>query len=177
MAWVKRLDLSSVYVLGHSMGGAIAQYIGIQNPKWLRGLILVGSAPKMPVAPQILDQIHTDLDAVADFIIKYAFARNTRGLVKGAVRKIIMEANPDVLFTDFTACNRFDFIDQLKQIQVGTLVIGGKRDKFTPLAQSEKIVGEVPNSRLMVMDAGGHYMFVEQPKPFTQLVLRNLPRR
>lgn len=172
--FIEEKRLKRVILLGHSMGGGVGQYIALQNRPWLEGLILIGSAPKMPVTPVILDQIHTDLDAVADFIVKYAFNRQARGLVKGAVRKIIMENDPDVLHADFSASNRFDFRERLGEIGVKTVLIGGKRDKFTPLEQSQLMATEIPNATLETVEAGGHYMFIEQPLPITRLILRIL---
>lgn len=169
--FVEDQKLNNVVVAGHSMGGLVAQSLGVQAPAWLSGLILMGTTSKMPVTPVILDNIHTDLDTVGDFITKYAFSKLTRGLIKGAVRKVIMESDPEVLFADFSACNQFaDSTEQLNQITAKTFIVAGKRDKFTPLAQSKHLDEHIPDSKLSVMDAAGHYMFIEQPLQTTRLV-------
>ena len=174
---VEDQNLKKVTLVGHSMGGCIAQEIGVRNPEWLDSLILVGTAPVMPVHPAILDNIHTDLDKAADFITKYAWSGKGYGLVTGAVRKAIMENRPETLYADFSACNQFDVRDQLSQIQAETLVIGGQRDKFTPLKQSQFMTDNIPNANLKVLKAAGHYMAQEQPVQLTRTIMNFLKSR
>ncbi len=169
--------LEKVVVVGHSMGGLIAQELGVRQPEWLDSLILLGTAPVMPVHPAILDNIYTDLDKTADFITKYAWSGKGYGVVTGAVRKAVMENRPETLHADFSACSKYDVRERLSEIQADTLVIGGQRDKFTPLKQSEFIVEHVPNAKLHVMKAAGHYMAQEQPLQLTRVILPYLKKR
>ena len=174
---VEDQKLQRVVVAGHSMGGCIAQEIGARQPAWLDSLVLMGTAPVMPVHPAILENIHTDLDKAADFVTKYAWSGKGYGLITGAVRKAIMENRPETLYADFSACNNFDIRDRLSDISAPTLVIGGKRDKFTPLKQSEFMVEHIPNATLHVLNAAGHYMAQEQPLPLTRVITSFLKKR
>ena len=169
--------LTDVIVAGHSMGGCIAQEIGLRQLSWLDSLILMGTAPIMPVHPAILENIHTDLGKAADFVTKYAWSGKGYGLVTGAVRKAIMENRPETLYADFSACNKFDVRDRLSEITAPTLVIGGKRDKFTPLKQSEFLVEHIPNASLHILGAAGHYMAQEQPLPLTRIITSFIKNR
>ena len=174
---VEDQGLTKVCLVGHSMGGLIAQEIGVRQPDWLDSLVLLGTAPVMPVHSAILDNIYTDLDKTADFITKYAWSGKGYGVVTGAVRKAVMENRPETLHADFFACSKYDVRDRLDQITAETLVIGGQRDKFTPLKQSEFIVEQIPNAKLQVMKAAGHYMAQEQPLQLTRLITAFLKRR
>ena len=176
-ALVADQGLKKVVVAGHSMGGCIAQELGLRQPDWLDSLILIGTAPVMPVHPAILDNIHTDLDKAADFVTKYAWSGKGYGLVTGAVRKAIMENRPETLYADFSACNQFDVRDRLGEIEVPTLVIGGQRDKFTPLKQSEFLTEHISNASLHILSAAGHYMAQEQPLPLTRAITAFLKKR
>ncbi|MFT7585991.1 MAG: pimeloyl-ACP methyl ester carboxylesterase [Cellvibrionaceae bacterium] len=174
---VEDQKLKKVVVAGHSMGGLVAQEIGLRQFDWLDSLILMGTAAVMPVHPAILGNIHTDLDKAADFVTKYAWSGKGYGLVTGAVRKAIMENRPETLYADFVACNVFDVRDRLSEILVPTLVIGGQRDKFTPLKQSEFMTEHIPNAELHILSAAGHYMAQEQPLPLTRVITSFLKRR
>ena len=176
-ALVEDQNLKKVVIAGHSMGGCIAQEIGLRQPQWLDSLILMGTATVMPVHPAILDNIHTDLDKAADFVTKYAWSGKGYGLVTGAVRKAIMENRPETLYADFSACNRFDVRERLGEIEAPTLVIGGQRDKFTPLKQSKFLTEHIPNASLHVLTAAGHYMAQEQPLPLTRVITTFLKKR
>lgn len=174
---VEDQKLEKVVIVGHSMGGLIAQELGVRQPAWLDSLILLGTAPVMPVHPIILDNIYTDLDKTADFITKYAWSGKGYGVVTGAVRKAVMENRPETLHADFSACSQYDVRERLSEIQADTLVIGGQRDKFTPLKQSEFIVEHVPNAKLHIMKAAGHYMAQEQPLQLTRVIIPYLKKR
>lgn len=174
---VEDQQLTKVIIVGHSMGGLIAQEIGIRQPQWLDSLILVGTAPVMPVHPIILDNIYTDLDKTADFITKYAWSGKGYGLITGAVRKAVMENRPETLHADFTACSQYDARERLGEITATTLVIGGQRDKFTPMKQSEFMVEHIPEAKLHVMRAAGHYMAQEQPLQLTRAISSFIKKR
>ncbi len=168
--FVTALGYKKVIVIGHSMGGAIAQQIGIRQPDWLAGLVLVGTGANMPVAPNILDNALTDMPTVADFVTKYAWGRNTEGLLRGMGRKLLLENEPEVFYGDYKACNDFDARNQLGQISAPTLIISSKKDKFMPLKKSQFLHEQIPNSEIEVLEAAGHMMMLEQPNEVARLV-------
>lgn len=168
--FVEAMGLKQVIVLGHSMGGAIAQQLAFTPPLWLSGLILVGTAPKMPVSPAILEQIHTDFPAMADFITKYGWAKQTESLLKGMGRKMLLEQDPQVVYDDFYACNQFDLREAISQIQLPTLIIGGRYDVMTPLKQSTFLHEQIKSSQLVVIEEAGHYLMLEKPREVAQVV-------
>ncbi len=55
--WCLDLVSEPAVVVGHSMGGAIAQIMAILNPNAVKALILVGTGPRLPVNPDLLEQI------------------------------------------------------------------------------------------------------------------------
>ena len=169
-ALVTEMGWNRVIVVGHSMGGAIAQMVGLRQPKWLSGLILVGTGASMPVAPNILDNARNNMPVVADFVTKYAWGRNTEGLLRGMGRKLLLDNDPDVFYGDYKACHDFDTRDRLGEISAPTLIISSKKDKFMPLKKSEFLHAQIPNSQLEVLEAAGHMMMLEQPNEVARLV-------
>jgi pimeloyl-ACP methyl ester carboxylesterase len=57
-----------------------------------------------------------------------------------------------------------DAHDVLRTIRVPVLLIAGARDLMTPRAAFERIAAEVPNSELLVVPGGTHYVAVEYPE-------------
>jgi len=49
IAVVEHLGLDAFFVVGHSMGGKVAQLVAARNPEGLRGLILFAPAPPSPM--------------------------------------------------------------------------------------------------------------------------------
>jgi pimeloyl-ACP methyl ester carboxylesterase len=50
----------------------------------------------------------------------------------------------------------FDVEDRLKEIQIPTLVVGGRLDPIVPLEESIAIHECIPNSSLLVLEHSGH---------------------
>ncbi|MDJ0754034.1 MAG: alpha/beta hydrolase [Ardenticatenaceae bacterium] len=164
IAFVEGLQLEQVVIAGHSMGGAIAQLIALNHPDFLTGAILISTGARMKVSPLILEQIHTDMPAVADFFTKYAWSKKANPIMKGVGRKRVLENNPDTLFGDYSACNQFDVRHRLGEIRVPTLVIGGELDMFMPLKFSRQLAEGIPEARLVTIPGSGHMIQLERPQ-------------
>jgi pimeloyl-ACP methyl ester carboxylesterase len=50
----------------------------------------------------------------------------------------------------------FDVRKRLTEIQVATLVVGGRQDEFIPLEHSQLIADGLPNAQLVVLEHSGH---------------------
>ncbi len=163
-AFITQLGLEKVVLLGHSMGGAIAQKLGRDQPDWLAGLILLGTAATMPVSPAILTQIETDYPAVIEFLVKYQWARDVPDALRELSRQRLAQNDTAVVYADFAACNQFDARPYLAEIKVPTLIIGGTKDKMTPFPESEYLAATIPHAELVAIPDAGHFLALEQPE-------------
>ena len=50
-AFLKALGLSKVFLVGHSMGGAIVQTLALTHPEVIKGIVLVGTGARLRVLP------------------------------------------------------------------------------------------------------------------------------
>lgn len=174
--FVSQLALQKVVLLGHSMGGAIAQTIGRTKPEWLAGLVLLGTAALMPVSPAILGQIETDYTAVVDFLVRYQWSRDVPDSLRTLSRQRLAQNNTAVVAGDFHACNEFDARPFLAQINVPTLVLGGTKDKMTPFSESERLAAHIPHTQLEAIEGAGHFLALEQPDAVSKAVADFLAR-
>ena len=67
--------LEGCYLVGHSMGGAIAISLALAAPELLAGLVLVGTGARLKVFPKILEGILNDKEATVRAITGFAFSR------------------------------------------------------------------------------------------------------
>jgi pimeloyl-ACP methyl ester carboxylesterase len=67
---------------------------------------------------------------------------------------------------------RTDSFDTLRAVRVPTLILCGRDDVPTPLAEHEKMHAAVPNSTLEIIENCGHLSTIEQPEAVNR-VLRN----
>ena len=60
---------------------------------------------------------------------------------------------------------------QLHRIQIPTLIMTGKDDELTPPGMIRELHSEIPNSRLLIFEQGGHGLYWEVPHLFNKAVL------
>ena len=87
-----------IYLVGHSMGGAIAQEMAIAHAHLLKGLILVATGARLKVAPQFLDGLLDDFENTVDTIMSYAFSKDGKTELVGQWASI-MKKPGQPLFT------------------------------------------------------------------------------
>jgi pimeloyl-ACP methyl ester carboxylesterase len=161
-------------LIGHSMGGAIAQTIALNQPALPAGLVLIGTGARLPVSDVILQQTLTDFKTVTDFITKYSWAPETPLPLIAKAHDVLLQTPPEVLHGDFVACNAFDIRDQLKKIEVPTLVVTGSSDKMMPPQFSHYLTEQIPQARLHLVESGGHMMMLEQAGEVTAVITQFL---
>jgi pimeloyl-ACP methyl ester carboxylesterase len=160
-----------VYLMGHSMGGAIVQETAIHNNHLLKGLILMGTGALLKVAPQFLDGLLKDFEETVDKIVSYAYSRNTKkGLIMEGAR-MMKEPGPIVVHNDFLACNLFDSRGDVKRISIPCLIICGEDDKLTPPNLSRFLYEHIPDSRLKIISDAGHMVMIERDKEVNTAII------
>jgi pimeloyl-ACP methyl ester carboxylesterase len=81
------------------------------------------------------------------------------------------------LFIDMVLeTGKHDAWDVLPDIEVPVLVVAAERDKFTPMWLSEKIVKELSDAELLVLENASHAALIEQPERINSELERFLGR-
>jgi pimeloyl-ACP methyl ester carboxylesterase len=122
-SFVRNLSLPRAFLVGHSMGGAIAQVLALRHPDVIKGLILVGTGARLRVLPQILEGIRNNFKDTVRKITRFAYSRNASPqLIERGIHQLI-QCPPEVLYGDFLACDRFDVMDEVERIKLPTLIL------------------------------------------------------
>lgn len=171
-AWLDAVGIERAVWAGHSMGGGISLTAALNIPDRVAGLVLVGTGARLRVHPSILEataQPETFHGAV-DLIISWAFSPNAPASLTELVAKRMADTVPHVLHNDFKACDRFDVMQGLQEIEIPALVVCGKDDRLTPTKYSEYLAQEIPEARLELIDHAGHMVMLEKPKEVAQAI-------
>lgn len=172
--FINSLELKKVMLVGHSMGGAIAQAVGVRQPSNLAGLVLIGTGASLPVNPVILNGLQTDFPGTVQMIMKFAWHKASDPAPKQRITNQWLRTSPEIIYNDYIACNQFDVSHQLNQIQAPTLVVGSRDDKMTPLNYSQFLAQHIPQARLSVIEKAGHYLMIENTADVTAAILNFL---
>lgn len=175
--FVETLNLGRVILMGHSLGGAVVQSIAMELPKWLEGIVLVGTGAKLRVNPAILDGLKAHPNQAFEFILKALFGPGVSTELVDQIRQGFLLTPAEVTFNDFLACDRFDARPSIGQIDCPALILSGEADRLTPVKYGAYLEKAIQGSRHVVLPNAGHMMALEDPEGFTDAVgafLKNL---
>jgi 3-oxoadipate enol-lactonase len=170
------LDLPAAHVVGHSLGGAIAQELALAAPDRVRTLTLVGSWARNDEYTRALfrtwKRLRATLDAPAfvEAILLTGVGHTFLDRVGAAtlVQMFLAVPNPqsaEAYCRQVDADLAHDTADRLGKIQPPTLVIAGDEDKIFPLHHARQLADGI-GAELLVLPGVGHSPAVEDPAAF-----------
>ena len=152
-------------LVGHSMGGAIAIEYALRNTGPV-GLVLVGTGARLRVRQDIFDMIRDDYREATQMLAKLSVAPCSDPLIVERIRDELFKVKPEVVYGDFSACNKFDRMNDVQRISCPVLVLCGAEDQLTPIQYSEYLHQKIENSRLVVVHGAGHSIMLEIHREF-----------
>ena len=158
-----------VYLVGHSMGGAISLTCALNYPDLIDGIILTGAGPRMKVMPSFLEDLHQGKNDPE--FIRLGFSPRAPAAMVEAMVRTFSEVLPSVLYADFSACNNFDVSGELAKLGLPVLLITGADDRLTPLKLSQYMSSHIKNCRLEVINGAGHFAMLEKPEEINRLIM------
>ncbi len=179
------LELDAPHIVGHSIGGMVAQEFCAIYPERLKSLVLSATSPafgnpdgdfqKSFVAARLkpLDAGKTMADVAAGVVpelIGDDADPDGVALAKSCMGKV----PPETYRKTMTCLVTFDRRDALKQIPVPTLALAGEKDTNAPAPMMERMAGRIPGASYACLKGAGHLANMEQPKAFDAAVRRFL---
>jgi len=171
------LDLTDLILVGHSMGGGIAQLYTIAYPQSVNSLILVATGARLRVAKETLNLVKSDYHRFCEIAPSRAFADSSRDELKEEFRLGLLSVPPEVVYQDFIACDEFDITGEVEDIPAPTLIISGDQDILTPVKYGEYLAEKIKNSTLQVIRDAGHFMMKEKPHEFNRVLMKFVKSR
>jgi pimeloyl-ACP methyl ester carboxylesterase len=153
-----------VVLVGHSMGGAVAQALALLRPERLVGLVLLATGARLRVMARLVELLRHDPRQGQSLIQDLSFGAAAAPECAALVARVLREGPPLVTLGDFLACDRFDARERLATIRIPTLVVAGAADRLTPPRYARLLAETIPGARLVEIEAAGHFPHLEQPE-------------
>ena len=188
-AFIEAVGLSSVDVLGFSMGGFVAQSIAVRRPDLVRKVVLVGTGPggnpETEPPTDIVFEIALRQGYTHDDVRYLFFAQGrdeeTRAYLE---RHAVREAREPLvgsetveamagLIMDFMS-GRSGHYATLPNLGQPTLIVCGDTDPFFPAKNQWLLFRELPKAQLAIYPQAGHAPHQQHPESVAAQVERFL---
>jgi 3-oxoadipate enol-lactonase len=165
-------------LVGHSMGGFIAQEAYARFPQLIRALVLCftsaafgggGQFARQFVTARIgpLDQGKTMADVAAEVMPAMRGSKSDpEGLA--LAQRIMSGIDPATYRNAVKMLTTFDRREALSSIAVPTLLIAGSDDNTAPPSVMERMAQKIPQAQYVVLEGCGHLGPMDQPEAFNR---------
>lgn len=166
---IQALGLKKYILVGHSMGGKVAQLLASQKPAGLAGLILVAPAPPTPVRfPDEIrqQQIHAydNRESVIQ-TLDFLSARTPSPEILEQVVEDSLGASREAVLAWPTGALLEDISTEVPKITVPTLILAGEMDQLDSVEQHRReVLARIPNARLEIVTGSGHLVPIDEPE-------------
>ncbi len=180
--FMDKLSIEKAILCGLSMGGFISLNAVQRFPDRFEALILCDTqciADTTEVKEKrykTIEEIEVDgEEKFNEGFIKKVFHKdsitNKKKLVE-QLRSVVFSNSKHIIIQGLVAlAERSETCSNLNTISIPTLIICGREDEVTPLAQSEFMNATIKGSILHVIDNAGHVSNLEQPHEFNKHLL------
>ena len=183
--FIVELGLDRPVLVGHSMGGMVAQRLLAQAPHAARAVVLAQTSAAFGSRDpawqaEFLSARLSPLDAgrsmaaLAEEMVGSLVApgADPDGL---ALARDCFAHTPDSTYRDSVqALTGFDGRDALGRIAVPALVLSGALDTAAPPSGMERMAARIPGAHYATLPGAGHLAYLEQPGAFNAAVQRFL---
>jgi len=185
LAFADAAGLQQFVLLGHSFGGGATMETALIAPDRILGLVLLDvalglsrPASKPPLAPLFSAPGLREAIMAATFTNPLMIGKGLRDFVAdddavATPERIEVYRRPDWFVTGLFGNEEASLAfkpDNYHAFQKPALLIWGKEDSVTPLAQGEEIARLLPNSQLSVLDGVNHIPQIEAPEKTASLI-------
>jgi pimeloyl-ACP methyl ester carboxylesterase len=179
-------DLGRPHIVAPDVGTSAALFAAAAHPERIASVIVGTGGAAVPIElgePLKSWVLDPDLDK---------YRRMAPRAIVNAAMETIAGGVPDDIRADYLACydgDRFvesmryarrypeelpELAELLPQIATPVTIINGRHDRVVPVANAEFLDERLPNSRVVLIDAG-HFVWEEAPTEYASTILDSIP--
>lgn len=175
LALIRALEVKEFVLVGHSLGGKVAQFAASRHPEEFMGLVLVAPAPPTPLRlPEEMreTQIHAyDNRENVLQTIRFLSARMPPPEIVEQIVEDSMSGSRAATLAYPTSSILEDISHEVPKIAVPTLVFAGELDQLDSIEQHKReVVARIANARLEIIPRSGHLIPIDEPEELAQRI-------
>jgi len=160
--WLEREGLEGAAVVGHSMGGTIALALAAKAPHLVERLALIAPAGIFAAQPR------------RSYVLPLALSVGRSPRRFALLARDALRVGPRRLWRVGSDLLASDIVSALRAVSMPTLIVWGAQDRLLPPTLGVVFSGEIPDSRLVVLDGCGHVPMLEAPDELNAALARFL---
>lgn len=173
---IDALGLRRFVLIGHSMGGKVAQLLATRRPQGLAGLVLVAPSPPVPLAlpPEALAAMEgaygsrASVEATIDGML---CAKRLSPAHREQVIEDSLRGGPEAKAAWPRHASQEDISGEVALIDVPTVVIAGELDRVDSVATlRDELLPRIPQAQMHVLPGTGHLSPLESPDQVAALI-------
>jgi pimeloyl-ACP methyl ester carboxylesterase len=186
IAFSDALGLDRIDVIGHSMGGLVAQEVALARPELVRRLVLVGTGPRggegIGASPAWVAELFTrKYERQEDMWLPILFAptQTSQAAGRAYVERIVARADRDAPVSDQSiAAQRAALVAygaakdpsyaRLRGLRLPVLVVNGSDDIVIPTINSYILQQFLPDAELILYPDASHGAHFQYPELFVR---------
>jgi non-heme chloroperoxidase len=177
--FMKQLKISPAIIVGHSMGGLVAQQFVLDYPQLSKALVIVSSAAQFRASEAasglaaVVNGFNND-PVDSSFVKEFQQSTITKPIDPVYFDTLVAESRKvpsHVWKAALNAIMSVDFTDRLATITQPVLIVWGDEDGICLLKDEETFLQHLPKARLLTYKGIGHALHWEDPARFAKDLL------
>jgi sigma-B regulation protein RsbQ len=182
LAIVKELDINNAILIGHSVGSMISMLAILQEPSRFTKLVIIGASPRYLNDEGYIGGFEqADLNALYQTMNDnyFAWVSGFAGLAMQNADRPYLAKNfsdglaairPDIAQSVAKVIFQSDYRGDIAKLAIPTLIIQAKEDIAVPYAVAEYLRDHIKDSKLIEVDAFGHFPHISAPQEIIRAV-------
>lgn len=178
LAIIDDLKLEKVKVVAHSVSSMISTIAAVRAPHYFSKLVFIGASPRyindetlgyvggftQPALDNMYDTMTTNYYAWVSGFSAAAMANPEKPALGESFARTLGAIRPDIALAVAKVIFESDLRQELKELDVPTLLIQAQEDIAVPDEVAKYLQNEIKNSKLTYVDATGHFPHMSAPQ-------------